>query len=137
MAIETGSSDVKSEPIVVPLCDVLLVLLIIFMVVTPLIHKGIDVRLPAALNTINLPENPEVVLTLKRDGRIFLNDSEVTLDKLTTAVEEAFADKTEKKIYIKADSDLEYGRIVQAFEKVKEAGIEIMGITTEIKTKEE
>lgn len=137
MAIDIESTDVKSEPNVVPLCDVLLVLLIIFMVVTPLIHKGIDVRLPSAINTINLPENPEVILTLKRDGRIFLNESEVTLDKLAAAVEEAFLDKTEKKIYIKADADLEYGRIVQAFEKVKDAGIEVMGIITEIKTKEE
>jgi len=138
MAIDIESTDVKSEPNVVPLCDVLLVLLIIFMVVTPLIHKGIDVRLPAALNTINLPENPEVVLTLKRDGRIFLNETEVTLDKLTEAVEEAFIDKTgERKIYIKADAQLEYGAIVQAFERIKEAGVDIMGIITEIKTKEE
>ena len=138
MAIDIESADVKSEPNVVPLCDVLLVLLIIFMVVTPLIHKGVDVRLPAAINTINLPENPEVVLAIKRDGRLFLNGTEVKLDKLTEAVEEAFAEETgERKIYIKADGDLEYGAIVEAFEKIKNAGVDIMGIITEIKTKEE
>ena len=139
MAMQVDSdSNVKSEPVVVPLCDVLLVLLIIFMVVTPLIHKGIDVRLPAAINTINLPENPDVVLAIKRDGRMFLNGTEVTLDKLTAAVEEAFADETgERKIYIKADGELEYGAIVEAFEKIKDAGVDVMGIITEIKTKEE
>ncbi|MBN2409133.1 MAG: biopolymer transporter ExbD [Candidatus Aminicenantes bacterium] len=135
MAISIGGGEkVKSEPNVVPLCDVLLVLLIIFMVVTPLVQKGVDVRLPTALNTINMPDNPEVVLAIRRDGTIWVNQDQATMDNLQTLLEDAFLTASEKKLYLKADMDLEYGKIVDVIQVVKDAGIEIMGIITEVKT---
>jgi biopolymer transport protein TolR len=135
MAIKVEDSDeVRSEPNVVPLCDVLLVLLIIFMVVTPLIQKGVDVRLPTALNTINMPENPEVVLSIKRDGTMYLGQDQVTMDNLQTSIEEAFMTATDKRLYLRADGDLEYGNIVDIVDILKAAGVEIVGIITEVKT---
>ncbi|MGB7294269.1 MAG: biopolymer transporter ExbD [Candidatus Aminicenantales bacterium] len=135
MAISIGDKEkVKSEPNVVPLCDVLLVLLIIFMVVTPLVQKGVDVRLPTALNTINMPDNPEVVLALRRDGTMYVNQDQATMDNLQTLLEDAFLTASEKKLYLKADMELEYGKIVDVIQVVKDAGIEIMGIITEVKT---
>jgi len=135
MAISIGGKEkVKSEPNVVPLCDVLLVLLIIFMVVTPLVQKGVDVRLPTALNTIAMPENPEVVLAMRRDGTMYVNQDQATMDNLQTLLEEAFLRASEKKLYLKADQELEYGKIVDVIQVVKDAGIEIMGIITEVKT---
>lgn len=134
MAISVGKAGkVTSEPNVVPLCDVLLVLLIIFMVVTPLVKKGVDVRLPDALNTINLPENPEVVLSIRKDGTIYVNQEETTEENLQTLLEEAFLSATEKKLYLRADQNLEYGKIVDIIEILKNAGIEIVGIITEKK----
>jgi biopolymer transport protein TolR len=130
----SDEGDVSSEPNVVPLCDVLLVLLIIFMVVTPLIQRGIDVRLPVALNTINMPENPEVVLSIKKDGKMYIGQDQVTMENLQTIIEESFMTASDKRLYLRADGELEYGNIVDAVEILKAAGVEIVGIITEIKT---
>jgi len=134
MAVGVGGKDVISEPNVVPLCDVLLVLLIIFMVVTPFLQKGVDVRLPTALNTINQPENPEVVLAIKRDGTMYVNQDQATEENLQVMLEEAFMSVAEKKLYLRADQNLEYGKIVDIINIVKNAGLEIVGIITEKKT---
>lgn len=131
-----GKETVKSEPNVVPLCDVLLVLLIIFMVVTPLVQKGVDVQLPSALNTTQMPDNPEVVLSIKADGTLFLKEQRVTLEGLTPALEEAFLTATEKKLYLRADQNLEFGKLVDVIDKIREAGVELVGIITERKATE-
>ncbi len=130
----SGKEEIRSEPNVVPLCDVLLVLLIIFMVVTPLVQKGVDVKLPAALNTSSMPDSPDVVLAVKKDGTIYVNEAKVTMENLQNALEEAFLTVSEKKLYIKADQDLEYGKIVDLIDVMREAGIEIVGIITDKKT---
>ncbi|MBP1768543.1 MAG: protein TolR [Candidatus Aminicenantes bacterium] len=129
----TKNESVSSEPNVVPLCDVLLVLLIIFMIVTPLVQKGVDVKLPAALNTSSMPDSPDVVLAIKKDGSLYLKEAKVTIENLQTALEEAFLTVSEKKLYIKADQDLEYGKIVDLIDVMREAGIEIVGIITDKK----
>jgi biopolymer transport protein TolR len=134
VSVSRGHKDeVNSEPNVVPLCDVLLVLLIIFMIVTPLVQKGVDVKLPAALNTSSMPDSPDVVLAIKKDGSLYLKEAKVTLENLQNALEEAFLTVSEKKLYIKADQDLEYGKIVDLIDVMREAGIEIVGIITEKK----
>ncbi len=128
-----GKEEVKSEPNVVPLCDVLLVLLIIFMVVTPLVQKGVDVKLPSALNVADMPDSPEVVLAIKRDGTIYVNEEKVAMENLQNTLEEAFLTVSDKKLYIRADEDIEYGKIVDLIDVMREAGIEIVGIITEKK----
>lgn len=129
-----NGEKVKSEPNVVPLCDVLLVLLIIFMVVTPLVQKGVDVKLPTALNTSSMPDNPDVVLAIRKDGTLYVNQDKVTLETLQNSLEEAFLTVAEKKLYLKADQDLEFGKIIDVIDVIREAGIEILGIITEKKT---
>jgi biopolymer transport protein ExbD len=134
MSISKGNETVTAEPNVVPLCDVLLVLLIIFMVVTPLVQKGVDLKLPTALNTVSMPDSPEVVLYIKKDGTLILNQDKVTLETLQVQLEEAFLTVQDKKLYLKADGDLEYGKLIDIYEKIREAGLENIAIITEKKT---
>jgi biopolymer transport protein TolR len=132
-----SDSDIVSEPNVVPLCDILLVLLIIFMIMTPLIKAGIDVDLPLALNTITMPENPEVVLAIKKDGTLYLNQQLVQLENLQLMVEEAFLSASDDKLYLRADGELEYGRIIEVAEVLKDAGVEVVGIIAHVRAEGE
>ncbi len=139
ISIRKEGAGAIAEPNVVPLCDVLLVLLIIFMVVTPLVQKGVDVKLPVALNTAPMPENPDVVLFVRKDGTIYLNQDRVTdPTKLQSMLEEAFLTVTDKKLYVKIDGDLEYGVLTDpdngSYQKIRNAGIENIAIITEKKT---
>ncbi|HEX9901773.1 MAG TPA: biopolymer transporter ExbD [Acidobacteriota bacterium] len=134
MSISVGSEQkYVAEPNVVPLCDVLLVLLIIFMIVTPMIRGGPDVRIPSALNTMDMPENPEVVMYIQKDGTLWLNTDKVTLEQLQSKLEEAFLTAQDKKLYLRADQELEYGKIVDLIDIVRESGVEIVGIITQKK----
>jgi len=138
MAHSVGNNEglVSAEPNVVPLCDILLVLLIIFMVITPLVQKGVDVQLPTAMNTIDMPENPDIVLHIRRDGKMYVNSDEATDENLQMLLEDAMMTASDKKLYLKADQELEYGTIVDIIEVLKEAGIELIGIIADKKTEE-
>jgi biopolymer transport protein TolR len=104
------------------------------MVVTPLIQKGVDVRLPTALNTIDMPENPEVVLHIRKGGALYLNEDQVQMDNLAILLEEALLAASDKRLYLRADGELEYGNVVDVIEIMKDAGVEIVGIITDKKT---
>ncbi len=138
MAFKVGGKegDTNAEPNVVPLCDVLLVLLIIFMVVTPLVQRGVDVQLPTAMNTIDMPENPEIMLYMRKDGKMYVNADEATEETLQLLLEDAMMTASDKKLYLKADQELEYGNIVDIIDIIKEAGIEIIGIIADKKAEE-
>jgi len=129
-----AENEVQSEPNVVPLCDVLLVILIIFMIATPAIKKGVDVRLPTVLNSIDMPERTQLMLSIKKDGTIYLNEDKTTMETLPTMLDDVLMTINDNKLYLKADQDLEYGIIVDVVQIIKEAGIEIVGIIAEKKT---
>ena len=133
MSHSPSEDELSAEPNVVPLCDVLLVLLIIFMVVTPLVQKGIDVRLPTALNMIDMPDNPDIVLYIRQDGTMSVNQDLATMETLQGLLEEVLLTASDKKLHLKADSDLEYGIIVDTIDIVLLSGIEIVGIIAEKK----
>ena len=136
MSMDIGGGGVmKSEPNVVPFCDILLVLLIIFMVVTPMIQKGVDVMLPEAGFTKEQPENPPVVLAVKRDGTVYLN-SEIIADRtqLKDKIADAIESAQDKVLYFKADAELDYGTVIDVLDYAMEAGVENVGVITEQRT---
>jgi biopolymer transport protein TolR len=131
-----GSKESKAEPNVVPLCDILLVLLIIFMVVTPLIKKGINVKLPEAAHTTDEPEPGQMITVyIKADGSVFLDDEEITdLEKLPTMIEDKIEEikQVEKgKVLLKADEDIIYGRVTEVMDRIRRAQIEFVGLVTQ------
>ena len=126
--------EVYSVPNVVPLCDVLLVLLIIFMIVTPLVQQGAEVRLAPAQYSSEMPDDPELILIVQKDGKMFLNDAPVTAENLQNTLEEALLTVSDRKLYLRADQDLEYGKLVDLLDLIRNAGIEVMGMITERKT---
>ncbi len=115
---------------VIPLVDVVLVLLIIFMVTAPLLYRGMDIKLPqAATNTIR-PEERKV-LTIEKNQAIYLDKEEVGLARLEGRLQGLKGSSPDVSIYLRADRDVPYGTVVQVMDLIKRAGIDKLGIVTE------
>ena len=130
-----GQTSVKSEPNVVPMIDIMLVLLIIFMIVTPLIAAGFKATLPKGKNLDPRPEGEnEVVLGIDQAGRYFLNGRPLPDGTLEDQLRGIFAARTEDKIlYFKADNGLKYSKIQEAVETARRSGVRVMAAITEPK----
>ena len=137
MAISTGNTggttSVKSDINVTPMIDVMLVLLIIFMIVTPLIAAGFKATLPKGKNLDPRPEGDnEIVLGIDQAGRYFLNGRPIPGGSLEDQLRSTYAARTEDKIlYFKADNQLKYGKIQEAVETARRAGVRVMAAITE------
>jgi biopolymer transport protein TolR len=115
---------------VVPLVDVVLVLLIIFMVTAPLMLRGIDIDLPkSSVNTIKPEER--IVLTVARDRAVYLDKERVARVMLDDRLTKLARDKPELTLYLRADRDVSYGAVVEVMDAVKRAGIDKLGMVTQ------
>jgi biopolymer transport protein TolR len=134
MAMDVGGAKggIKSDINVTPLVDVMLVLLIIMMIVAPLLQKGAPVRLPTASNSADKPETQDqTVVAVTASGEYYVNGVPIPESELRRRVEEIIEDKTEKIVLIKADEDAQYGKVMEAMDELRAAGIEDMGLITE------
>ncbi|HDP93787.1 MAG TPA: biopolymer transporter ExbD [Candidatus Aminicenantes bacterium] len=134
MGAEVGTGT-KSEPNVVPLCDILLVLLIIFMVITPVAQKGIDINLPETSGGGAEGEPPSaaksIVLTLEADQSVDINNRPVSLDLLESELRTIYQTRTTKTIFIRADETVRYESVLKVIDIAKGAGIEVLGVIPE------
>ena len=119
-----------SEINIIPLVDVILVLLLIFMLTAPLMHRGIDVSLPKSAAKPTAVEE-RMVLTLTKEQTVYLNDKPVAMSALDARLREVLKNRADKTLYLKADQGLTYGFVVETMDRVRRAGIEKLGMVTE------
>ena len=115
---------------IIPLVDVTLVLLLIFMLTAPLMYRGIDVNLPKTSGKPTAVEE-RLVLTLSKDQAIYINDKLVPLATLEQALNDLFKNRQDKTLYMRADQALQYGFVVETMDRIRRAGIEKLGMVTE------
>ena len=115
---------------IIPLVDVVLVLLLIFMLTAPMMYRGIDVNLPKAATKPTAVEE-RMILTVTKDRTLFLNDKPVSLTTLETQLRDTFKGRTDRTLYLKADAGLAYGAVIETMDRVRRAGVERLGMVTE------
>lgn len=127
MSVSTGGG-VKAEPNVVPMIDVMLVLLIIFMVVTPAISTGFTAEAPSGINLKAHPEEDEdQILGIDKFGQYYLNKQQIPNEQLGDLLKQIYTVRTVDQIlYVKADKDLEYGRILDAMDIASKNGVRVV-----------
>ncbi len=126
-----GGSGVKSDPNVVPLIDILLVLLVIFMVITPSMQMGTDVKLPETASSQDQGPSNVIVLSLKGDLTVMVNQEVVPYDVLEQRLRDIYSTRSDKTIFIRANSKLPYKEVVKLIDIAKSAGVETVGIIPE------
>jgi biopolymer transport protein ExbD len=120
------STGALSEINVTPLVDVVLVLLLVFMITAPMMSRGIDVSLPVADQPQNDPEE-RITVSVRADGRVFVADKPVALPLLEDQVRGLMEGRAQKVVYLRADENLRYGRVIEVVDRLKTAGVEQIG----------
>ncbi|HOP86316.1 MAG TPA: biopolymer transporter ExbD [Syntrophorhabdaceae bacterium] len=128
-----ASRDTKnplSEINIIPLVDIMLVLLIIFMITAPMMQHGMNIDVPK-LTTKPLPAKDEPqILSITKDQRLILNEKRIDVKDLKQAIQFLFSNKQNKEIFLKADKDVPYGFVVMCMGLIREAGVEKINIVT-------
>ena len=138
MAISVRNEGVKvnSNINVTPMVDVMLVLLIIFMVITPMLQKDISVDLPKVNNPEQMTDADKedaMVVAVTRDGAIFLGRDRIEPDQLTNKIKDKIASRTDKRVYVRSDARAKYKSVVDVVDNVRAAGVDDLGLLTEQK----
>jgi len=115
---------------VVPLVDVVLVLLIIFMLTAPIIQSGIEINVPKTKTVKELTQE-RLVIQINREQRLFFGSTPVNINELETKLKEKFKDPTQAKIYLRADEEVPFGTIAKVMDRAKTAGVENINIVTQ------
>ncbi len=134
LAKRNEGAKVNSNINVTPMVDVMLVLLIIFMVITPMLQKGVSVDLARTNNPVAMPDADKedaLLVAINRDGKVFFGSDQIVPDQLTNKMKERLANRTDKRVFIKADARARYGNVVEVVDNVRSAGVDQLGLLTE------
>jgi biopolymer transport protein TolR len=128
---DMSQNHLNSDINVTPMADVMLVLLIIFMITTPLLQDSVLVNIPKARNPLETTAKEPFVLSLTRDGRIYLGKMQVNEQEMAQALSERFAVEINKNIFVRADKALSYGNVVHIIDECRRMGVQRVGLITE------
>ncbi|MGH9605506.1 MAG: biopolymer transporter ExbD [Terracidiphilus sp.] len=134
IAVRNEGSKVTSNINVTPMVDVMLVLLIIFMVITPMLTNKVQIDLAKAKDAVAMPDaskDDAVVVAVTRDGSLFLGQDKVSPDDLGRLVGDKLADKTDKTVFFRADQRAQYKAVEDAIDDVRTAGVDDVGLLTQ------
>ena len=132
-----GGRSVMSEINVTPFVDVMLVLLVIFMVTTPILYQGVDVNLPKTESRAmpSLDREKKVVVTLNSEGEIFIEKEQYSLSELRLEIRRIMSEQgkevREEDVFLRADTTVPYGAVVEAMAEIRNAGVTKLGLITE------
>ncbi len=131
MMANRNRDSLLSDINVTPFVDVMLVLLIIFMVAAPMMVQGVDVSLPETKTADQLDTEQEpLVITIDKDMKVRINDNEVGVELLGEKLKKIFENRASREVFLKADKNVPYGRVVMVMSEIKASGVEKLGVVT-------
>jgi biopolymer transport protein TolR len=136
IVVRNEGAKVNSNINVTPMVDVMLVLLIIFMVITPMLQRGVPVDLAKTINPIQMPDADKedaLIVAVQRDGKVFFDTAQVSPESLTDKIKDRIANRVDKKVYVRADARARYKAVVEVVDDVRSAGVSELGLLTEQK----
>src|ERR1041385_3513773 len=134
MAISKRTLGMNSNINVTPMVDVMLVLLIIFMVITPMLQKGVSVEMAKTNNPTQMPDAEKedaLLVAVQRDGSVFFGSDKISPDQLTNKIKDKLASRTDKRVFVRADARPKYGAVAEVVDNVRSAGVDQLGLLTE------
>jgi biopolymer transport protein ExbD len=134
MAYKPKAGDQMAAPNVIPMADIMLVLLIIFMVVTPMLQKTHQVDLAPVNNPRDMKDadrDDAIVVAVTRDGSLYMGNTKITKEDVTGQIKDRIANKLDKTVYVKSDARAKYGDVVAVVDEIRSAGVDQLGLLTE------
>jgi biopolymer transport protein ExbD len=134
MAYKPQAGPQMAAPNVIPMADIMLVLLIIFMVVTPMLQKGVSVDMASVQDPREMQDadkDDAIIVAITRDGTLYLGNTKITKEDITGQIKDRIANKLDKTVYVKSDARAKYGDVVAAVDEIRSAGVDSLGLLTE------
>ncbi len=134
MGYKPKAPELMPDINVVPMADIMLVMLIIFMVITPMLQKGFSVEMAKIDNPRDMKDadkDDAVVLAVTRDGRFYLGNQQVPLEQVVEKVSEMLEGRLDKTVYVKSDARARYGDVVKIVDEIRAAGVDQIGLLTD------
>ena len=125
-----GNNDFMSDINVTPFVDVMLVLLIIFMVTAPMMMQGENVSLPEAASGPMTIDDEQLIVSIDKNNKVFINDMQVTLDFLQDKMSKILEGRISREVFLRADKNISYGIVIRVMSEIRGAGVEKLGMLT-------